>query len=243
MTALRTAVVTGVTSGIGQAVTERLLAAGHQVIGIARNVARLADAAREFGPGFQPLQADLASASDRARAAARLRQLDRPVQVYVGNAAECVYESALELAAAKLGRLFEVNVVAALELAQAVVPLMSRGGHIVQISSVTARHLPGPQFGPYAATKAALERLTEALRLELHRRGIRVSLVSPGLVDTPLYQKVAGFERARAKIVEQLPQSDWLRAGDVADAVLWVLDRPARVAVSELVILPAGQAR
>jgi NAD(P)-dependent dehydrogenase (short-subunit alcohol dehydrogenase family) len=239
----RTAVVTGVTSGIGQAVTERLLAAGSEVIGIARHEERLAEAARAWGPRFVPLRADLAIAPDRARAAERLRQLDRPIDVYVGNAAECVYQSPLTVSAEQLGRLFEINVVAALELAQAIVPLMRRGGHIVQISSVTARHLPGPGFAPYAATKLALERLTEALRLELHPRGIRVSLVSPGLVDTPLYEKVAGFERARAKIVEQLPVSAWLRADDVAESILWVLDRPARVAVSELVILPAGQTR
>jgi len=240
---VRTALVTGATSGIGQAVTSRLLAAGTEVVGLARNAEALARSAASHGPGFHPIAVDLAVSSERQRAVAALRALDRPIDVYVSNAAECVYESPLSVSPERLERLFAVNVVAAFHLAQAIVPLMRRGGQVVQVSSVTARHLPGARFAPYAATKLAVERLTEALRLELHPRGIRVAVVSPGLCDTPLYDKVPGFEAAKAKIAETLPVPSWLRADDVAEAIQWVIDRPAQVAVSELVILPVGQTR
>jgi NADP-dependent 3-hydroxy acid dehydrogenase YdfG len=243
VSAPRTAVITGVTSGIGQAVTAQLLAAGTEVIGLGRDAAALARSAASLGPGFFPIEVDLGISAQRQRAVDALRAMDRPVDVYISNAAECLYESPLTVTAEQLERLFVVNVVAAIQLAQAIAPLMRKGGQVVQISSVTTRHLPGPRFASYAASKLAVEGLTEALRMELQPRGIRVAVVSPGLVDTALYQKVPGFERAQAKIAEALPMARWLRADDVATAIRWVIDQPAHVAVSELVILPAGQVR
>ncbi len=99
---------------------------------------------------------------------------------------------------------------AALELTQRVARDMLPGAQIINVSSVVAQHLPSAKFAPYAASKIALDCLSEALRLELHPRGIHVSTVSPGLVDTPIYDKVDGFERARQKIKEQVPA--WLTA-------------------------------
>lgn len=109
------------------------------------------------------------------------------------------------------------------------------------MSSVTARFPPNAGFAAYAATKAALDRATEALRLELAPLGVHVTSLAPGLVETPLYDKVAGFTGARDTIAQQVPR--WLSAGDIADAVLWVVMRPAHVVVAELVMLPSGQGR
>jgi NAD(P)-dependent dehydrogenase (short-subunit alcohol dehydrogenase family) len=237
----KTALVTGITSGIGRALVAQLLAAGADVLGVARGEEKLAAVARVLGPRFTPLLADLAVPADRQRLAVELRRRGRPIDAFVSNAAECVYESPLALAPVQLRRLFEVNVLASMELCQAVVPLMKGGGQVVLISSVTARHLPSAPFAPYATTKRALESLAEALRLELHPRGVRVSVVSPGLVDTPIYDKLPGFASTKAKMAERI--AVWLSADDVAQAVLWVIGRPAHVAVSELVIMPAGQAR
>jgi NAD(P)-dependent dehydrogenase (short-subunit alcohol dehydrogenase family) len=152
-----------------------------------------------------------------------------------------LYDSPLDVPAERLSRLFEINVTAALELTQAVARRMQPGAQIVNVSSVVARHLPAAKFGPYAASKAALDCLSEALRLELHPRGIRVTTLSPGLVDTPIYDKVQGFERARQKIREQVPT--WLTPQDVASAIVWVATRPPHLVVSELSLLPSAQAR
>lgn len=234
------ALITGVTSGIGKATARALLAHEALVAGVGRDAARLAATARELGAGFRPLLADLAAPAERQRLLAELAPLGAP-DVFVNNAAECVYESPLSVPAARFSRLLEINVSAALELAQGVARAMSAGGHIVQISSVVARHLPAAKFAPYAATKAALDCLSEALRLELHPRGVRVSTLAPGLVDTPIYDKVGGFERAKLKLREQIPT--WLSAEDVAECVLWVLSRPRHVVVADLTVLPAAQAR
>lgn len=234
-------VLSGVTSGIGLATARRLIAAGAEVLGIGRNADKLAEVAHELGPRFCPQLADLSSVNARAELASRLRRLERPVDVFLSNAAECVYESTLKLAPHDLRRLFETNVFAAMDLCQAIVPLMRAGSRLVQLSSLAARHLPNAKFSPYAATKAALEQFTEGLRLELHPRGIHVTVVAPGLVDTAIYDQVPNFEPTRQEIIEQVPI--WLSAEDVADAIVWVLSRPSHVVVTELVVMPDRQTR
>jgi NADP-dependent 3-hydroxy acid dehydrogenase YdfG len=234
-------VLSGATSGIGLATTRKLVAAGADVLGIGRSASKLAEVERELGSRFHPALADLSDAASRARLIERIERLERPVDVFVGNAAECVYESPLRLGSGELRRLFEINVLAAVELCQAVVPLMKSGSRLLQISSVAARHLPNSKFAPYAATKVALEQFTEGLRLELHPRGIHVSLIVPGLVDTAIYDQVPNFESTRQKIIEQVPI--WLSAEDVAEAIVWVLSRPSHVVVSELVLMPERQTR
>ena len=236
------ALVTGVTSGIGEATVRALLALGMRVIGVGRDAEKLATAARAFGGAFRPILADLAAPEARQRAFAQLSDsAEAPVRLLVNTAAECLYQSPLEVPSARLSRLFEINVTAALELTQQVARNMAPGSHIINVSSVVAQHLPAAKFAPYAATKTALDCLSEALRLELHPRGIHVSTVAPGLVDTPIYDKVEGFERARSKIREQVPA--WLTAEDVAEAIVWIASRPPHMVVAELSLLPSGQAR
>ena len=254
----RVAVVTGVTSGIGAALARRLAASGYTVVGLARDEGRLAAVAAECAalrdasagarpsaaaaaPPFVPVRVDLAVPADRARALADVAARFDALDVLVNDAAEVVYELPSALAPAAWQRLLDVNLLAGIELVHGLLPRLTRGGHIVNVSSVTARFLPAARFGPYAVTKAALEEWTRALRLEVDPRGIKVTLVAPGLVDTPIYDKVQGFEEARARIRTQV--TTWLAADDVAEAVVWALERPPHVVVGELVLLPAGQAR
>lgn len=237
----KTAVITGVTSGIGRATALALQAAGADVIGLGRDAERLSALRDELGARFTTLTADLSRPESLAGAADRLAELDRRIDLFVSNAAECAYESLLDIEPEAALRLFQVNVVALAALARTIVPLLGEGGQIVQLSSITARHLPGPKFAAYAATKRAVETYAEALRLELAPRGIRVSLVSPGLVDTPIYDKVQGFEATRRKLETQIPK--WLRPADVAEAILFVASRPRNVSIAELVLLPSEQTR
>jgi short-subunit dehydrogenase len=207
---------------------------------VGRDAERLEAVAHDFGSQFSPILVDLASPEARRIAFSELAAKE-PVRLLVNNAAECLYDSPLDVPPARLSRLFEINVSAALELTQYVARSMSTGAHIVNVSSVVAQHLPSAKFAPYAASKTALDCLSEALRLELHPRGIHVSTVSPGLVDTPIYDKVEGFERARQKIREQVPA--WLTAEDVASTIVWIASRPAHLVVSQLTLLPSAQAR
>lgn len=234
-------IVSGVTSGIGRATVDRLLAEGAFVIGLARDGERLAHMQKELGARFQPLTVDLSVAARVDELAPVLRSLAPSVDVFVSNAAECAYVSPLEAPPADLERWFQVNALSPVALCRAIAPLMRPGSQIVQLSSVTTRWLANAKFGPYAATKSAAETLFEALRLELQPKDIRVSLLTPGLVATPIYDKVPSFSRARAKLESEIPT--WLAASDVADAILWIISRPAHVLVSELVMMPSKQTR
>jgi NADP-dependent 3-hydroxy acid dehydrogenase YdfG len=237
----KTAVVTGATSGIGAALVHRLVHDGARVIGIGRRDEALAEEVARSEGRMIAVRADLADPQGRAQAIAEVERCAPRIDVLVNNAGEAAYASPLELGAAGWRALFEINLHAAIELAVALAPRLTPGGHLIHVSSVTARFAPNARFAAYAATKAALDRATDALRLELDALGVRVTSLAPGLVDTPLYDKVTGFADARARIARQVPT--WLSASDVADAILWVATRPAHVVISELVMLPAGQGR
>jgi len=237
----KTAVVTGVTSGIGEAIAARLVLGGARVVGVARSAAKLDALKERWGGRFLPCAVDLAEGAKRARIFEELAGEHPRVDIVVSNAAECLYEAPLATHLDTYRRLLEVNVLAGIELLQSLASRVPSGGHIVQLSSVTARHLPAPRFAPYAMTKALTERFIEALRLELQPRQIKVSVVVPGLVATPIYDKVEGFAGTRAKLAEHVKK--WLDADDVAETVLWMLTRPPHVVISEVVIMPREQAR
>ncbi|MFD6529567.1 SDR family oxidoreductase [Streptomyces sp. NPDC060184] len=237
----RIAVVTGVTSGIGQSLTGRLLAEGMTVAGIARDSHRLSAAAEFWGESFHPFLADLSvpGAADTC-ADAVTRQLSR-VDILVNNAADCVFEPPSTLPTERWRSLLETNLLACVALTRGLLPAMGAAGHIVNVSSVTARFLPASGYGPYALTKAALEHFTAALRLELSTTRTKVSLLALGLVDTPIHHKVPGFESTRTRLAEHVP--DWLHPDDVADTVHWLVTRPEHVVVGETLLLPLRQPR
>ena len=235
------AVVSGVTSGIGAALVARLIADGAIVAGIARDGEKLAASAKGWGSSVVGVVADLASPESTERACDEiLKRFDR-VDVLVNNAAECTYESPLALSMEKWRALVEVNLFAVIATTKRLAPRMAAGSHVVNVSSATTRFVPNERFAPYALTKGALESWHAGLRLELEARRIKTTLIVPGLVSTPIYDKVSGFDKARAKLKEQIPE--WLAAEDVADAVVWALRRPDHVVVGELALFPLGQAR
>lgn len=235
-----TVLVTGVSSGIGRALVDGLVQAGYRVIGVARREARLQELKERYGSSFVPIAADLADAQARRELVEQVRELG-PLAALVNNAAQCVYQSPLLLESETLSQLLQVNVVAPFELCRELVPSLLPSGRVIQLSSVTARFMANPRFAPYGLTKQALEQMTEALRLELHPRGISLCVVRPGLVDTEIYSKISGFDGAKRKIREQVP--DWLSPDEVAEVIIWVIQRPAAVVVSEVTVLPRGQAR
>jgi citronellol/citronellal dehydrogenase len=201
--ASRRALVTGASRGIGAAIACRLAAEGADVAITARtrdpgdrpnlpgSLSTTAEVISGYGRRSAVVVADLADADDRARIVAEAEAgLDGPIDILVNNAAMAIYQPLAEYSLRRRRTTFEVNVHAPLDLAQAVAPGMvaRREGWILNVSSATARLAPGPPFpdtalgstiGVYGASKAALNRMTNAMGWELFGTGVRVNTVEP----------------------------------------------------------------
>jgi NAD(P)-dependent dehydrogenase (short-subunit alcohol dehydrogenase family) len=235
------AVVTGATSGIGAATARRLVGDGATVYGLGRRADVLASEEIRSEGRFVAVACDLADGDERRAALEAITARAPRIDILVNAAGEATYAGPVELGSARWRALFELNLHAAVELSLGLAARMPRGSHLVNVSSVTARFAPNARFAAYAATKGALDRVTDALRLELDPAGVHVTSIVPGLVDTPLYDKVLDFAATRDKIARQIPR--WLDASDVADAIAWVVTRPPHVVIADLVVMPSGQGR
>lgn len=196
----RRALVTGASRGIGAALAVELARRGADVAVTARTLDThdtLAGSLRETAAGIEavggrarPIVADLTDAEDRARIVPEaVEGLGGPIEILINNAAAAIYQPMGDFPLKRRRLIFEVNVHAPLDLAQAAVPAMvERGeGWIVNVSSASARSRTAPfaetalgsTIGVYGASKAALNRLTNALAEELWGTGVRVNTVEP----------------------------------------------------------------
>jgi short-subunit dehydrogenase len=186
------AIVTGASSGIGEATAEQLARAGFRVALAARREERLEALAKRIthaGGTALCVATDLADEASTGRLVARTREAFGRIDVLVNNAGFSLAAAIEQLSRDELRSTFEVNLLAGLQLVGAVTPLMRAqgGGRIINMGSLAA-HVPAPLAVPYAATKGALEAATDGLRLELAAWGIDVILVVPGFVDTPTFE-------------------------------------------------------
>jgi NAD(P)-dependent dehydrogenase (short-subunit alcohol dehydrogenase family) len=173
--------VTGASSGIGEAIALRLVADGHRVFGTSRKGVLSAK-------GIEGVALDVGSdASVRACVDAVLAKAGR-IDVLVNNAGYLLAGAIEEATIAEAKAVFETNVFGLTRMVQAVLPAMRerRSGLIVNISSL-AGLVPLPFWGFYNASKFAVEGLSETLRLELEPFGVHVSMVEPGAIKTPFY--------------------------------------------------------
>jgi NADP-dependent 3-hydroxy acid dehydrogenase YdfG len=232
----RVAVVTGASSGFGEATARRLAAQGFDVVVGARREERLRRLVGEIGGRRQRLDV-----TDPESVAAFAEALPR-VDVLINNAGNAFgVEKIAEADESKWSAMFELNVLGVLRMTRALLPkLVANGdGVIVNIGSV-AGFETYPGGGGYTASKHALRALTRTLRLELLGQPVRVTEIDPGLAETEfsLVRFAGDAERAR-KVYEGMTP---LAADDIADAVVWVVSRPSHVDIDELVIRPRDQA-
>ena len=227
----RAAIVTGASRGIGLATARILAAAGARVVMLARTKQDLLARASEIGADALPIPCDVTdtAAIDAAATEAR-RRLGRAPDILVNNAGAFTLAAVDAMEPAEFERTIAVNLVAPFHFIHAFLPGMrERGaGHIVTIGSIADR-LTFPENGAYAASKFGLRALHEVMRGELRGTGVRATLVSPGPVDTPLWDRVAPETRPGFT-----PRTSMLTADAIADAVLFVVTRPAAVNIDEL---------
>lgn len=245
----RITLVTGASSGIGRATAEALSAAGARVIVAGRRGDRL-EALRDelIERRGDPLAAAALTVDvrDRRDVTEAIRAITDAgwgeIEILVNNAGlaaglEALQEGIFD----NWDRMIETNLRGLLNVSRVVVPGMvaRRRGHVVNIGSVAGRDVyPGGNV--YCATKAAVGMLNRGFRVDLNGKGIRVTNVMPGLVETEF--SLVRFEWNEEKAAKPYSGMTPLRGEDVADAILWALTRPPHVNVEEILLMPTEQA-
>lgn len=237
--------ITGASSGIGKACAHILASKGHQLFLLARRQERLLAIAEELRSQFSVkvdvAQVDLSvGASIDGWLAENANKLQR-IEVLINNAG-----MALGMGNIQEGRIedweqmFQTNVLGLLRLTRGILPLMIQKarGHVINVGSV-AGHYNYPKGNIYCATKSAVRSLTECMRMDLLGTGLRVSSVSPGMVETE-FSLVRLKDEAKAKQIyaDMKP----LSAQDVAEAIEWCLSRPQHVNIQDIILYPTQQA-
>jgi NADP-dependent 3-hydroxy acid dehydrogenase YdfG len=239
-------VVTGASSGIGEATARRLSAAGASVALGARRVDRLKTLVEEIESNGGRALAVQTDVSDESQAKALIQdaanELGR-LDVLVNNAGVMLLGPIEGADTGEWRQMIDVNVLGLLYCTHAALPVMREqgSGHIVNISSVAGRRA-GAGTGVYNATKWAVGAFSEALRQEALHSNVRVTLIEPGMVTTEL----ASHNRnpAVVQMIEQMrSELEPLTAEDIAESIFYAVSAPEHVSINEVLVRPTKQSR
>lgn len=236
-------ILTGASSGIGEATALALAERGARVAACARRADRLkalAARAQALPGAILPLECDVTDAASVRAMAERARAAFGPVDALINNAGVMPLSFMDKCHEQEWLSTVEVNIQGVLRCLAAVIPEMvaRRSGHIVNVSSVAGRRV-FPGAAVYCGTKAFVHALSEGLRSEMVKHNVRVTIIAPGLVRTELQSHTTDpdiVERMRSR-----PPMRWLEASDIAREIVTVLERPEHVCVNEVLIRPTDQ--
>lgn len=242
----RVALVSGASSGIGEATAEVLAAEGARVAVAARRDDRLHALATRIGKGGGEalvVTADFAEEAQAQRAVAETEQHFGRLDILVNNAGVMYLEP---VDSADLGRwrhMLELNVLGLVAATQAALTGMRarHGGHIVNVSS-TAGRIAAASAAGYAATKFGVVGFSEALRKEVYKDNIRVTVIEPGVVETELRDHIAHAATQHA-INAWADSMRQLQSTDVANAIAFCVMQPDHVNINEILMRPTDQER
>lgn len=243
---MKTALITGATSGFGRAIAFRLAGLGYQLIITGRRSERLEELSEQLRTSFSvevlPLCFDVRDNKACIKAIQSIPEAFRPIDLLVNNAglaAGAVPFDESDLA--DYEQMIDTNVKGLLYITKLVVPEMisQQAGHIVNMSSIAGIEVY-PNGSVYCASKHAVNAITKGLRIDLVKHGIKVSSISPGMAETEfsLVRYHGDEEKAKAVYSGLTP----LNAEDIADALEFIVTRPAHVSINDIQINPAQQA-
>ena len=243
------ALVTGASSGIGEATSLALAGLGAAVALVARRADRLEALARRIrGAGATALVvvADITHQDEAVAAIERAAEDLGGLDIVVNNAGVMLLGPVVGAPVEEWQRMVEINVLGLLYVAHAALPYLlgaaetgpRRVADLVNISSVAGRETRNGSAA-YNGTKHAVGAFSDGLRKEVTERHVRVSLIEPGAVDTEL----AGHNRPEilAGMAQRFADVERLQAGDIADAVAYIVTRPRHVAINEILVRPTQQ--
>lgn len=236
--------ITGGTSGIGLETAKQFLAEGARVIVTGVNPESIANAQTELGREVLVLRADSASIAAQKELAHAVQTHYGQLDVAFLNAGVSVWLPIEEWTEDMFDRSFDINVKGPYFLIQALLPVFANPASVVLNTSVNA-HIGAAHSSVYGATKAAFLNMSKTLSSELLQRGIRFNAVSPGPVDTPLYDKLgipdAYREQVNKDIVATIPFGRFGTPEEVAKAVLYLASDESRWTVGSEIIVDGGR--
>ena len=244
----RVAVITGASSGIGEATAKALAARGARVALLARRKDRLEALNNEIhkaGGQSAVWQIDVTDRKAVERVAAEVVGKYGRVDIVVNNAGVMLPNPIEDKRVEQWQRQIDLNVSGLMNVIGAFTDALIKTGagagpaDLVNISSVAARNI-FPAFAVYSGTKAFVSHLSIHLRAELGSKGVRVTSVEPGIVGTELKDHV-DFQGALDWLEGAKSQMEWLKPEDVAEAIAYTVSQPKRVNLQTITIMPTGQ--
>lgn len=241
---MKTALITGATSGIGKATAELFAQNGFKLILCGRRQERLAALKEQLGKqvAVHTLQFDV---RDKATVFEQIDSLPsefKTIDVLVNNAGNAHGLAPIDQGSVDdWDAMIDINVKGLLYVSKAIIPSMvERGsGFIMNVGSIAGKEVY-PNGNIYCASKHAVDAINQGMRLDLSQHGIRVSAINPGLVETEFSEVRFKGDTARAAKVYQGYSP--LTAADIADIILFAVTRPAHVNLADLLVLPTAQA-
>lgn len=241
----KVALVTGASSGIGEATALALSMVGADVAIVARRAERLkalAERIEKAGGKVFAIEADIARANSAQGLVNDVLAHGKRLDIIVNNAGVMLLSPVSEAHSEDWRQMIEVNLVALMELTRAALPhLKESKGHIVNVSSVAGR-VANPGAAGYAATKFGVVAFSEALRREVYADKVRVTVIEPGMVETELGDHITN-PGMKANLEQRRAAMEPLQPEDIAAAVLFAVTQPPRVNVNEILIRPTDQER
>ena len=232
----KVAAVTGGASGIGRASVEAMLGAGARVVVVDRDEAALDALAAEHGDALVPLPIDLLDASACATLVPRVLELAGRLDVLHANAGLYVGGDLVDAGHDAIDRMLNLNVNVVMKNVRDALPhMIERGSGDVVVTSSLAAHYPTPWEPVYASSKWAIDCFVQTVRRQVFRHGIRVGGVSPGPVVTALLDDWPADRLAEAKTSGSVIEPE-----DVAEAILFMLSRPRRVTIRDVIVMPSS---
>jgi NAD(P)-dependent dehydrogenase (short-subunit alcohol dehydrogenase family) len=242
----KTVLVTGGNSGIGLATAQAFAAEGARVAITGRDEATLEAAKATLGPRALAIRNEAGSASAAHELAQRLGGEGLRLDAMFVNAGIAKFAALAEVEEAFWDQMFDINVKGPFFQIQALTPLFNEGASIVLNGSINA-HIGMPASSVYAASKAAVISLAKTLSAELLPRGIRVNVVSPGPVDTPLYGKLGmraeALASTAAQIQNQIPLGRFGTPAEIASTVLHLAAPESAFIVGTEIVVDGGMSQ
>lgn len=234
----RVAVITGASSGIGEAIARALAADGHRLALLARRADRIQALADQLGDGAIAIEADVTDRDSIVAAAERAQRELGGADILVNNAGLMLLAPFTSDQRAEHRRMVETNLLGAMTATEVFLDqLRSGGGDLVNLSSVAGR-TARPGNAVYAATKWGMNGWSESLRQEL-QPDVRVMVVEPGAVATELTDHITHAETKQA--TEEFVRDLAIRPEDIAEVVAFAVSRPRRMTLNEILVRPTAQ--